>query len=722
MKCIPSRKGVVMVSLFGIFMCMQSIGIHAQEEKLGGCLKAEDNGEALYFPVLKTDIQSQIKGDIASVRVIQTFINPSRTPMNATYLFPLNQYASVYAMKMEVGDEVITANIKRVEEANRIFEQAKQEGRAASLLEQHRPNMFTQKLANLMPDLPIKVTLEYVQIVPKKDGQYEMVLPLVVGPRYQPKGSGEAPQVLDDLDPEGRVINQSKNSRETFGQWELEELPEYPVVMGLTIPDTIDANRVTIEIELDGGMPVQQVYSPTHDLDISPILENKKRITLKPDKTIDNKDFEFHYLLASNDNQFGLHTHKDERGGFFSLLIEPPANPLPDQISSREMVFVLDTSGSMSGMPVQACKTFMKHALQNLRQKDYFRIIRFSNQATEFTNRPMPATPANIQKGISHVNNMHGGGGTEMKTGVIQALDVKQQPNTIRIVVFLTDGYIGNESEILGLISSKINDARLYAFGVGTSVNRYLLDEMGIMGRGFTKYIDPTETPEEAAQQLAHQLDAPVLTDIHIDWGDLSVYDDSPNPIPDLFAGQSIRVQGRYDDGTQTVIQLNGRVNGKKASMKVPYDFPDSTTTNDSSSIALIWAKSKIQDLMRKFHTPQHMHNSAFNKDHFKREIVQIGLDFSLITQWTSFVAKSEKIVNNNPQDNIDTGVPLPQVKGVSPKAYPSAPQVVQQPQRKSNPSRNSFSGAGTPEPATIGGLLLTLTAAFYTLRKKIYK
>lgn len=673
-------------------------------DDLGGTIKAiTEDGTSIYFPALKTDIHADIKGDIASVTVTQTFSNPTGEALNATYLFPLNKNAAVHAMEMEVGDEIIQAKIQKREQAKHIFNQAKKEGKAASLLLQHRPNMFTQNIANLMPNMPIKVTLKYVQSVPKIDGRYEIVVPLIIGPRFQPVGSGVEPDTIDD----GVLLDkQGVRSDTNFGQWELETLPTYPSVAGLTIPDTIDMERVSITMTLGGNINAEFVTSPTHQLDVKQTSETLKTITLAKGRIIDNQDFILHYHLAGEDVKTGISTYSDERGNFFSLHIEPPQMPEEEHITPREMVFVLDTSGSMRGKPMQASKTFMKYAVKHLRTGDYFRIIRFGNDASEFSSKPMAATKSNIEKGMDFINSLRASGGTHIPSAIRKAFAAKAKDNTLRIVVFLTDGYIGNESEVLRLINEKLDNARIYAFGVGSSVNRYLLSEMGRMGRGFARYIDPSEEADEVAIELAEKLNSPVLTDINIDWGSLNVSEITPYPIPDLFAGQTIRIQGKYanNDINKHIIKVSGKINNQKATLPASIDIA-SSDNESATAIPLMWARSKIADLMHELHRSKRFYSEEdINiQDTLKADIVKLGLEFSLSTKWTSFVAVSEKIYNTKPENTNDASVPLPMVKNVAPSAYGNAPHIAM---------TQSFSGHSTPEPETLFGLMTIGTIA----------
>ena len=521
----------------------------ADDVQTGGEVRAGADGKAVLFPLLKTDIAADIEGDAAAVTVVQTFVNPSPAALNATYLFPLNKDAAVHAMTMEVGGEIVTAKIARKPEAAAAFEDAKRLGKAAALLEQHRPNMFTQDIANLVPGATVKVTLKYVQTLPRVDGSYELAMPLIVGPRYMPAGPSPLVTVTngpakEDAPPPADAAQPQP------GQWSFGPPPRYPGVKGLNLPTTIDDDRVSIRVNIRSGVAIGGVSSPSHALTVEGD-EHARTVTLAKGCTVGNRDFLLRYRLAGNATQAGVLTHRDSRGGFFSLMIEPPLAPEPASIAPREMVFVLDTSGSMAGEPVEASKTFMRQALKTLRPSDYFRVIHFSNGPSEMTSGAVPASQRNIEAGLAYVDSLTAEGGTEVLPALRQAFGIAQPKDTMRIVVFLSDGYVGNEAEILSYMTGRIGQARMYVFGIGTAVNHYLLAEMARLGRGYARFIDPTEKSHEAAISFAQKLKSPVLTDIAIDWGDLKPESVTPAIVPDLFDGNSIRILGRFEDSRQ---------------------------------------------------------------------------------------------------------------------------------------------------------------------------
>ncbi|NNF78481.1 MAG: VWA domain-containing protein, partial [Rhizobiales bacterium] len=354
----------------------------------------------------------------------------------------------------------------------------------------------------------------------------------------------------------------------------------------------------------------------------------------------------------------------------FSLLIEPPKVPQDADITRREMVFVLDTSGSMSGTPMAASRTFMRHALSTLRPGDAFRIIRFSNNASEFSSSALPATPQNVAAGTSYVNAITASGGTEILSGLQRAYARAPKPNVLRLVVFLSDGYVSNEAEILKLVTKSVGQGRLYAFGVGASVNRYLVSEMARLGRGISRIIDPTLNAQEEAIKFAGRLDMPVLTDIKINWGTLAPTEVTPAVLPDLFAGDSIRVQGRFSKEGNHMVRVMGNVNGRRVKLPLKLDLKGAAQSG-SQTIPLVWARSRIADHMREKMVPMPMRTSGSDDASIEQRVTALGLAHSLVTQWTSFVAVSQKVVNANPVNSVDADVPLPMVKGVSHKAYP---------------------------------------------------
>jgi len=678
---LPDFLGVL-VLLIGLEAI--ALPVAADSAEVGGTIEANVDGERVQFPSISSAVDVDLQGDLARVRITQTFENPLGRPVHARYLFPMNKDAAVFALTMNVGSERIRAVIKEKEEAQKTFVAAKKEGKAAALLTQHRPNMFTQRIANLVPGIPIEVIMEYTQTVPKIDGEYELVVPLVVGPRFDPG-----------------VASQTANSSTAILK-SLSVLPGQVPVTGVHLPANIDSGRVKIDVRLRSPVGFLSVNSATHEIDVRSLDSSTLAASLKQTTTIANRDFVLRYALgAENDFSSGVLSHADHRGGFFSVLIEPPQDAAESMVLPREMVFLLDCSGSMAGAPMQASKAFMRAALQALRPSDSFRIIRFSDLATEFSREPLPATAANIAAGINYTAKLSGSGGTMMRSGVEQALMVPQKPGLVRNVVFLTDGYIGNEFEILSLVERELGAARLFALGVGRGVNRYLLDELARSGRGFARYLDPSSNLQDAADDLAQRLQSPLLTDLVIDWGDIQPTQVTPAKLPDLYAGDSLRVQGRYKTSGQFPIRLSARSAGQRVLLPMTVTLEDSAAAGSESSatgggeaIALVWARSAIKDAMHQLSVPQQLRINESSDATIVEHVTELGLDYSLATRWTSFVAVSEQIVNPHPELTGELSLPNAKVAGVSNQAY--AGQLV---------TGTPHGGYAAPEPATWLGL-----------------
>jgi Ca-activated chloride channel family protein len=628
-------------------------------ETLAGSFEGELDGRRVLLTSLENHYEIAVSGDVANVKLTQTFTNPYDRPLNARYLFPLNRRAAVHAMTMRIGTEVISAELREREQARQTFEEAKAAGKAASLLAQQRPNMFTQRIANLMPGSAIRVEIEYAQLVPRIDGAYELVVPMVVGPRFQPAEAGVSP------------VSSDAGETPNFGRWQLEALPAYPPTAGVHLPASVLGDRVSLAVELEAPLPIVSADSDTHPLTVRHRSSTQQSITLARRRTLDNRDFVLRYELAGKETGAGLLTHwEPEEGGYFALLIEPPAEVTESEALAREMVFLLDCSGSMNGAPMTASKRFMAEALAGLRSTDRFRIIRFSDSATEFSSTALAATPANIQRGLSYTRSLSGSGGTVMTSGIRQALSGPMPENTVRNVVFLTDGYIGNEVSVLALVKELLGDARLFAFGVGAGVNRYLLDELGRVGRGFTRYYDPTrddESQEAVAAALAARLQTPVLTGLELDWGTLPVTDVLPAELPDLYAGDSLRITGRYTAPAVGIATLRGTSAAQQATMHQQIELEDTSTR---PALRRLWGRAAVAERMHAFLTPPALRPDAASNDALRAAVTELGLRYRLATRWTSFVAVSRQVHNSAPQQNAQAQVALPKVAGVGPLAY----------------------------------------------------
>ena len=352
-------------------------------------------------------------------------------------------------------------------------------------------------------------------------------------------------------------------------------------------------------ISVDAGVPIQNLRSPTHKIDVTRPAVNEAAVRLRDEVTIPNRDFILRYDVAGAQITEGLLTHTRASGdGYFSFIVQPPARFKESDVTPKEIVFVLDSSGSMNGFPEDRAKQFIDTALNGLYPGDTFNVIKFSGETAILFKEPVYPTADNIAQAREFVNASWGGGGTEMMKAIRAALDPSDSQDHLRIVVFLTDGYVGNDLEILAEIR-KHSNARVFAYGVGTAVNRFLIEGMGHEGRGDAEVITSvmrTKEVDAATQRLYDHLRSPLLTDISLDFGGLPVTDVYPAHIADLFSGRPVVVTGRYKHGAKGTITLKAKRAGDNYVREIPVQFPD--TDNDNTVLANLWARAKIDELM----------------------------------------------------------------------------------------------------------------------------
>jgi len=586
-------------------------------------------------PLEHTDVEGWITGDIARVRVTQRFSNPYEDPIEAVYVFPLPENSAVNDMLMKIGPRTIRGLIKQREEAKQIYEEAKQAGKTASLLEQERPNIFTQSVANIMPGNAIEITIWYLQDLHYDRGRYEFTFPMVVGPRYIPGEPLPGP--------------------DTGGGWapDTTQVPDASRITPPVLrPEERTGHDISLALHLDAGVPAYEADSKSHDIVVQSKSGIPSLVKLAPHDTLPNKDFSFSWRVAGEKPEVGLLAHRAGGSGYFTLIIQPKADFTPEEITPKEMVFCLDTSGSMSGLPVEKSKEVVKRCLNEMGPKDTFQVIRFSGDESTFAPAPVAATKANIARALEFINNLEGGGGTEMLKGIEASLAFPADARRLRIVAFLTDGYVGNESEILRRVEQKLGAARIFSFGIGSSVNRYLLNKLAQMGRGVAQFVRWDENPDAAVRSFVDRISRPYLTDIEIDWGGLEARDLFPAYVPDLFADQPVILHGRYEQPGAGQIVIRGNIAGKPWQTSFDAELPADEPENEA--IATLWARANIEDLMDNMYGGE--------KPEIVAEITRLALAHRLMSQYTSFVAVEEKVVNEGgKQVTVQTPVPMPE-------------------------------------------------------------
>ena len=591
-------------------------------------------------PLKHTDVKAEVSGQLARVTVTQEFLNPFRDKIEAVYVFPLPQSAAVDDMTMIVGDRTIKGKIKRREEAQAIYEAAREAGQTAGLLDQERPNIFTQSVANIAPGAEVKITISYVEFLKYEDGTYEFVFPMVVGPRYIPGR------------PTGKL----------GGAWasDTDMVPDASLVTPWVAPEGMRAGHdISIEVKLDAGVPIDWLQSRLHEVDVARTDLHRAVVRLKDQATIPNKDFILKFDVAGRAISNAVMTHRGAQGGFFTLILQPPERVTAANVTPKELVFVLDTSGSMEGFPIEKAKETMKLALDNLYPSDTFNLITFSGDTHVLFPQPVPATRENLQRAQSFLASRQGSGGTEMMKAIHAALAPSDEQDHVRIVCFMTDGYVGNDMEIISEIQQHPN-ARVFAFGIGSSVNRFLLDKMAEQGRGEIEYVTLEGDGSSAARRFHERVRNPLLTDIEIDWAGLPVTDVYPKRLPDLFSAKPLILTGRYTSAARGAIRLRGNLAGQTFMKEIPIELPKLQNAHDV--LATLWARARIDDLMSQNYAG--IQNDDPQPD-LREAIIQLGLEYRLMTQFTSFVAVEEMIVTDGGQPRrIDVPVEIPE--GVS--------------------------------------------------------
>lgn len=605
-------------ALFLLAIALLSIGTFAQDTTQGTLYAVNKKGGELgACPLNNTSVKADISGFLARVNVRQEFENSFTEPIEAVYTFPLSQNGAVDDMTMTIGSRVVRGKIMKREEARQVYETAKAAGQAASLLDQERPNIFTQAVANIMPGEKVVIEISYVETLNYEDGAYEFVFPMTVGPRYIP----------------GSVTDANK--------------------IKPPVAQTRAGHDISVEVNLNAGVPVEAVRSTSHRIEQLNFSPNKAKVFLQGEKTIPNKDFILRYDVTGKRLEDGILAHRDKRGGFFTLVLQPPDTVAPEDRTPKEIVFVLDTSGSMHGFPIEKAKEAMKLSLDGLYPEDTFNLITFAGDTHVLFDKPVPATQANLERAQAFLDTREGGGGTEMMKAIKAALDPSDSQEHLRIVCFMTDAFVGNDNEIIAEIQ-RHPKARVFSFGIGSSVNRSLLDKMAEAGNGEVEYVALNDDGSKAAKKFYERVRTPMLTDLSIDWNGLPVADVYPNKLSDLFSAKPVIVNARYTKGASGAIKLKGKVAGQPYERTINVTLPETEAANDV--LATLWARRRVDELS------MDALKGGPSAETANKAIESLGLEFRILTSFTSFVAVEEQIVNRNGKPTrVDVPVAIPE-------------------------------------------------------------
>jgi Ca-activated chloride channel family protein len=574
------------------------------------------------FPLKETNVMVNISGVIADVRIMQKYSNDGTRPINARYIFPASTRTAVHGMTMTVGEQVIEARIKERQAAKNEFDEAKTQGKNASLLQQQRPNVFSMDVANIMPGDTVDIELHYTELLVPTDGTYEFVYPTVVGPRYSNQPEAEAPE---------------------NDQW-----IKSPYFQEGSKPQS----RFNIGVTISTGIALQEIRCTSHDTEIFWESESVAIVALRnAERFSGDRDYILKFRLAGKEIQSGLMLFEGEDENFFLLMVQPPERVLQADIPPREYVFVVDVSGSMHGFPLNTAKKLLKDLIGNLRPTDTFNVILFAGGSQLMADTSVPATAQNIRQAIGLIDKQKGGGGTELLRALKTGFSLPYDEAFSRSMIIVTDGYIGAERDVFEEIQNNLNNTNVFAFGIGSGVNRYLIEGMAKAGLGEPFVVTQPQEAPAAAQKLRHYIQSPVLTNIAVTYNGFETYDIEPNSIPDLFAKRPVIVFGKWRGTAGGTIELRGT--GGRAEYTQTFYVAETQPLETNRALRFLWARTRIGRL-------SDFNFQRLNPEH-RAEVTSLGLTYNLLTDYTSFIAVNDVVVNpeGNSQD-VDQPLPLP--------------------------------------------------------------
>ena len=610
--------------------------VQPHEVESGSLLLEAGGTQTLHpAPTVDTKVQMRITGMVARVSVQQTFTNPSSQWVNGLYVFPLPENAAVDHMWLTMGERRIEGQIKQRQEARKIFNKAKAAGKKASLIDQERPNIFTNRVANIGPSEIISVTIEYQQTLSYEKGRFSVRFPMTVGIRYIP---GTA--VLSEFDGGGWAYN-------------TDQVPDASTITPpvTNVGEGYD-NPVDLSVELHVGFPVTQIASPYHDVRIEDLGRHSYRIELEKAVRAD-RDFVLFWRpkpeLAPRAALFTEDKHGETYG--VMMLIPPETEWARQSVLPKELIYVVDTSGSMSGTSIKQAKQALLYGLDRLSERDSFNVVQFNSYTHALSPRAMPVTPENLARARRYVQALQANGGTEMAGALNTVLDGSEAPNHVRQVIFLTDGSVGNEAQLFEIINERLGDSRLFTVGIGSAPNSYFMREAASIGRGTFTYIGNVTEVGEEMDALFDKLQYPVLANVGLDWssgGDSNYW---PNPIRDLYIHEPLIVSFKLER-PEASVTLSGLMAGKAWRKGLPIDG-----SGTGKGLDVLWARNKIASLSQQV-------SRGVPRDEIKTAITELGLKHHIVTRHTSLVAV-EVSPSRPPEANAkDASIPLKKPQG----------------------------------------------------------
>lgn len=583
-----------------------------------------------------TNVVANISGYMARVTVTQKFHNSYKEKVEAVYTFPLPDQAAVDDMTMKIGNRVIKGDIHEREKARQIYDQAAAQGYTAALLDQERPNIFTQSVANVEPGADVDVVISYTQILPYENGQYAFVFPTVVGERFIP-GSATSDLLQGE---------RKKGS------------PLVPDAHLLTPPvKSRSGHDISMTVTIDGGVPIRNVQSPLHEVQTQ-WANNSSTVSLVQKNEIPNRDFILTWDASASSLESGYLAHKDGAEGFVTVMMMPPKQVTRSQIAPREMIFVVDCSGSMYGQPIEKCKETMHYVLDKMNENDSFQIIAFNSACAQLFPQPRAANAQTKRDAHQFIKSLEAAGGTFVGPAIEKACAIPADKNRLRIVTMMTDGDVGNEYEAAELVKRLRNKSRWFPFGIGNGTNQLILNKLAEEGGGEAELVTLNTPSKKVVEDFYSKISSPVLTDVKLSVDSGILEDVYPRQLSDVWAQKPLYFKARYHQSGTAKVTLSGYQEGKPYVQTMNIVLPDHETRN--GSIAQIWARAKVDELM----SMDYMGVQTGNlRPSLKKEIVETAVAHHIMTQYTSFVAvdSSHKTVAA-PVKRVD--VPVEPVQG----------------------------------------------------------
>ncbi len=561
---------------------------------------------------INTDIQVSITGLNARVEVSQLFSNHDADWAEGIYRFPLPQGAAVDRLYIKVGERILEGEIQEKETARRIYQQARDNGQTATLVEQQRRNQFETRLANIGPGETVQITIGYLQNISYSDLSYHLRIPLTFTPRWNtPHSGGQTATVLRQIPALAKSLTPASR-------------PPEPI---LTAGSLTDSHAFSLRVNLVTAVEFAAIESRYHDVDIRQITDGYRIELLDPEALAD-RDFELSWtptLQAAP--SASLTTFNDGESVYAQLMLAPP---LTSEITSqaREIILIIDTSGSMQGGSLEQAQAALLQALDSLGPDDYFNLLQFNSSTEQLFDQSVPFTPANRYQAQDFITGLEANGGTDMAPALSSALALPEVEGLMRQVVFITDGAVGNESELLQQVANELGSSRMFTIGIGHAPNSWFMRKAAEIGRGSHIKIANLDEVEQQMSALWNRIRIPALTDICVNWGDTAEF--YPEIVPDMYAGEPLWLIARMP-AEPTIVSLCGEFNGQQWDLNVN-GWDAASPQSGTDSLAILWARKKIEALEDRL-------MFGADRELTQLEITDVALEFGLLTRHTSLVA-----------------------------------------------------------------------------------